>query len=72
MNLAAEEVLLRQATYREAANSYQLCHVTLYRFVQKKKKRDAKKSIDSDSSESDDCFCLVCTEPYSNSRSNEK
>uniref|UniRef100_A0A2A4K4E0 HTH CENPB-type domain-containing protein n=1 Tax=Heliothis virescens TaxID=7102 RepID=A0A2A4K4E0_HELVI len=38
MDLAAEEVLRRKVPFRDAANSYQLCHVTLYRYVQKKKK----------------------------------
>ena len=36
-----------------------------------KKKASRRKVLDSDS-ETDECYCLVCLEPYSNSRSRER
>ncbi|KAK7115761.1 hypothetical protein V1264_001577 [Littorina saxatilis] len=38
----------------------------------RKASRNLKSAISGDSSEDDDCFCLVCCEPYSNSRPNEQ
>ncbi|KAH3736339.1 hypothetical protein DPMN_042902 [Dreissena polymorpha] len=39
---------------------------------QKKKKPIKRKYDDIDSSDEEDCYCLICVEPYSNSRSREK
>jgi len=35
--LAAEEVLVKNRKYREVATEYHICHVTLFKYVKKKK-----------------------------------
>lgn len=45
MDLAAEEVLLRKVPFWDAANSYHLCHVTLYAQKKKKMFRQGSKSL---------------------------
>lgn len=44
-NLAADEVLNKKQSLRDAAKSYNICHVSLHRFIKKRKNLGWKKGI---------------------------
>ncbi|XP_039751300.1 uncharacterized protein LOC120627373 [Pararge aegeria] len=46
-DLAAEEVTLRQKTYRDAASSYNLNHTSLYRYMKKKTSYEANETANA-------------------------